>query len=623
MSSRSVLPLAIALILSITACGDDPAGPEGNPDTIPPAITGITTLDNSHFEVTFNEQLTENSAQDRDHYLLLRVGALSGAASLNQTAPGDSIDIEAAVLKADNRTVAISTYDPASGVSMILTVDGVADLHGNEINHAQKTFMGSTFGDVNAPVVVRVSPAAGATGASIGTPVVVQFSEPLDYASVYNGVTWTSGSTPVIFYLELEGATLTLNSFETLPYNMRQTIALPGTIKDRAGNALAATQWSFMTTSIVDNTPPVVVSTSPPDRATRVNVSANIVVTFSEAMNQHDLGVDLEPWVGAGGGAITWSTDGKTLTIDPLGQLADDQQYVLTIPPGGVRDLAGNTNVQGRVAVFTTGPALESGNIAGVIEGDPGSAADDPTGAIVTAETDTTNYFRYTLVAPNDTYAMFYLPDNSYYLYAYMDTNGDNRFDPYTGDAVGAYGVDLSVGDEYLDPVVITGGSHESGINFPIYDPTAIIGTVTYAGVDTEAEVFIGLFKVAGFNPSNPVNPVAYYGGWMASYGVDFFLNSIVDEFPDGDYYLFAYMNLNGYTSYEPGVDAAGMYGGLARPTVLHVRNGNDFLNIRFAVEDPRVASNSPSVSWPAQKQNAGFKRLCDRIKQSQMRSTR
>jgi len=386
---------------------------------------------------------------------------------------------------------------------------------------------------------------------------------------------------------------------------------------------LVPIHWSFMTTSIVDNTPPFVISTSPSDRATRVNVNANIVITFSESMNEGDLNLDIEPW--AGGGAITWSADSRILTIDPDGPLAVDQQYLLTIYPDGLRDLAGNAIARPFSVVFTTGAALEGGNIAGFITGDPGSAADDPTGAIVSAETDTTDYFRYTTVASNDTYAISYLPDDTYYLNVYMDTNDDGRIDPYTGDAVGAYGVNLETRDYYLDPVVVTNGSHRSGISFPIYDPTAIVGTVTYAGADTlaQAEVFIGLFKVAGFDPSNPYNPVASGGGWMESYGVDFLLNSIADEFPDGDYYLFAYMNLNGLTSYEPGVDAAGMYGGLARPTVLHIRNGNDFLNVRFAVEDPRVASNSMSVSWPARKQNAGFKQLCDRIKQSQLRATR
>src|SRR5712672_1406477 len=460
MSSPSLrsLPVAIALALSMTACGGDPAGPGGKPDTTPPTIKAITPLDVSHFDVMFNEDLTETSAQDAEHYVLASPGVFLRAASTRETAPGDSIYVEVAVLKADHRTVAITTYGTTSGVNLILIVNGVSDLRGNEISGLEKAFTGSTLGDQNAPVVVRVSPAPGAMDVSIGTPVVVQFSEPLDYASVFDGVTWASGSTAVLFYTDLEGATLTLTPFGTLPYNARQTISLASTLKDRAGNALAATHWFFTTTSIVDNTPPVVISTSPSDRATRVDVNASITITFSEAMNQSRLGIDIEPWTLAGAVAI-WSTDGKTLTINPDGSLADDQQYLLAIYPGGVRDLAGNDIVQAFSAVFTTGPALENGSIAGVVAGDPGSAAADPSGAIVSAETDTTNYYRYTLVASNNTYAISYLPDDTYYLYAYMDTNGDKRYDPYTGDAVGAYGVDLQANDYYPDHVVSTSGS--------------------------------------------------------------------------------------------------------------------------------------------------------------------
>ena len=624
MSGRSTLPLAIALILSIMACGDDPTGTGGEPDATPPAITAVTPLDVSHFEVTFNEEITETSAQDRDHYLLARSDALSRAESVRETAPGDSMYVEAAVLKSDHRTVAITTYENTSGVNLILTVNGVSDLRGNEVSNVQEAFTGSTLGDQTAPSVIRISPASGATGVSIGTPVVIQFSEALDYLSIFNGITWTSGSTAVSFYRELEGATLTLTPYPNLPYNARQTISLPSTLKDHAGNSLAATHWSFTTTSTVDNIPPAVISTSPPDRATHVNVSASIVITFSEAMNKAHLDLDIEPWTG-GGATIAWSTDGKTVTIDPEEPLADDQQYLLTIYPGGVRDLAGNAIAEGHVVVFTTGTALENGSIAGAIEGDPGSAADDPSGAVVTAETDTTNYYRYTFVASNDTYAISYLPDDTYYLYAYMDTNHDDYYSPWSGDAIGGYGADIEAGDFDLDPVVITGGIHKSGINFPIYDPTAIVGTVTYAGADTlaESEVFVGLFRVAGFNPSNPSNPVTSTGDWLASYGVDFFLNSLQEEFPDGDYYLFAYMNVNEFTTYEPGIDPAGMYGGFATPTVLHVRNGSDFLNLRFAIEDPLVASASISVAWPTMKHVAGFSRLCDRIAKSQQRATR
>jgi hypothetical protein len=62
------------------------------------------------------------------------------------------------------------------------------------------------------------------------------------------------------------------------------------------------------------------------------------------------------------------------------------------------------------------------------------------------------------------------------------------------GDALGAYGFNISNPD-YADSVIISNGTHANGINFPIYDLSAITGTATYDGAaDPYWEIYTGLF---------------------------------------------------------------------------------------------------------------------------------
>jgi hypothetical protein len=62
----------------------------------------------------------------------------------------------------------------------------------NTIKTASQTaFISSADADVTPPHVVRRTPAPGATGLSVGTIVVMQFSEPVIYSNVEESTVWT------------------------------------------------------------------------------------------------------------------------------------------------------------------------------------------------------------------------------------------------------------------------------------------------------------------------------------------------------------------------------------------------------------------------------------------------
>lgn len=117
-----------------------------------------------------------------------------------------------------------------------------------------------------------------------------------------------------------------------------------------------------------DTTAPTLVSSSPADGATAVNVSSDIVLNFDEAVLAvaggtvtitngagDDRVIDL-----AGGdpdGSVTFN--GGTLTIDPATNLANNTQYDVVIAAGAIEDTAGNdfAGMALNAVDFTTAPA--------------------------------------------------------------------------------------------------------------------------------------------------------------------------------------------------------------------------------------------------------------------------
>jgi len=89
-----------------------------------------------------------------------------------------------------------------------------------------------------------------------------------------------------------------------------------------------------------DTTPPQVVSVSPTDGAT-ASLSTNIVVEFSEPMNQSatQSAFSITPDVN---GSFSWNAAGDTMTFTPDSNLSNNTIYRPTIDSSLAKDLAGN-----------------------------------------------------------------------------------------------------------------------------------------------------------------------------------------------------------------------------------------------------------------------------------------
>ena len=252
--------------------------------------------------------------------------------------------------------------------------------------------------DFTAPTVTTFSPTDGATAVLVGANIVVTFNEAIqrgtgsivlkdaanNVVATYDAATSTN--------LSISGSTLTINPTADLGYSTNYFVTFAsGTIKDLAGNSYTGiTTYDFTTAAAPDTTAPTVSTFSPTDGATAVLVGANIVVTFSEAIQKGTGNIVLKD--AANNVVATYdaatssnlSISGSTLTINPTADLGYSTNYFVTFASGTIKDLAGNSYTGISTYDFTTSAGSTSPTVwVGTSRADTftgSSAADTITG---------------------------------------------------------------------------------------------------------------------------------------------------------------------------------------------------------------------------------------------------
>jgi methionine-rich copper-binding protein CopC len=237
--------------------------------------------------------------------------------------------------------------------------------------------------DTTPPTVSAYSPSAGSTGITVGSDIVITFSEAVQkgtgvielHSGSATGALIASYDAASSTNLAVSGNTLTINPTVDLANGTHYFITLAaGTIKDLAGNNYAGTTaYDFTTVAApvtVDTTPPTISTYSPADGATGIAVGSDIVITFSEAV-QKGTGV-IELHSGSATGALIASYDaasstnlavsGNTLTINPSADLANGTHYFVTLAAGSIKDVAGNNYAGTTGYDFSTSAAVVTGD---------------------------------------------------------------------------------------------------------------------------------------------------------------------------------------------------------------------------------------------------------------------
>ena len=174
----------------------------------------------------------------------------------------------------------VATFEPATslaeGTTYTLSLSPtITDLSGNAIAPYSATF---TTVSTAAPVLVNAGPAPDATGITVATPILVDFSEPIDPSTIdASTFQLRSGSTSVpgsFEFLNLDSRVI-FRPAAHLDFGTTYEVTLTGGIQDVSSPALsfAGTTWMFTTASMV--TSPEITSVSPPSAAVGQVVAIN------------------------------------------------------------------------------------------------------------------------------------------------------------------------------------------------------------------------------------------------------------------------------------------------------------------------------------------------------------
>ena len=369
-------------------------------DTVAPTLVSSSPADNSTgFGITSN--LVLNFSEDIYYGGTVVKSATGTSGQSSITVPDTSGILVGQFVFGTTGIASNATVTGISGTTVNLSVANVGAVSGN-VNF--RAVIQPTVTGTNGQSTITVSNSngisigQGVTGTGIALNAVVtgisgttitlssantgtvsgtgSFFQPLMLRKV------SDGSVVEVFaysstLLSWSSNSLTINPTNNLAYSTDYYLTIPGNfIKDVGNNYYSgfntSTELNF--TSAADNVPPTVTTLSPSDNLTTVAVNQNLIMTFSEIVNQ-----------GTGSITIKVSSDASTfesitvndprisgwgtnqITIDPSGTFVGSISYYVNIPAGAIVDTANNSyagisnnSTWNFTALDSTPPALVS-----------------------------------------------------------------------------------------------------------------------------------------------------------------------------------------------------------------------------------------------------------------------
>lgn len=222
-----------------------------------------------------------------------------------------------------------------------MNITGGKDLDGNDLFPGQHEFHAQNPWKFAvtclSPFIVVTIPPDGATGVGQFDNITVQFSEPMNNATVTFSI---NPSIPLTPSWNPQNQFLTLS--HVLPFSCGPNVVTITGGQDVDGNGLVPgfvpNPWTLSPTC----PDPFITMTNPTDGVAGVSLTADIVVTFSEAMNTTTVVFDIVPPIATTG---VWSGGNTILTLSHAAPFNQSTEYAAAITAG--RDLDGNGLVPG------------------------------------------------------------------------------------------------------------------------------------------------------------------------------------------------------------------------------------------------------------------------------------
>ena len=185
---------------------------------------------------------------------------------------------------------------------------------------------------------------------------IVIFSKPINPA-MFNTSTFivSAGVQGTVEYREETSTAIFLPS-PPLTRSTRYSVTVTRGVQDLEGKSLPQEKkWSFKTAATFDRVPPIVIESTPPDRATDVTVTADVTVKFNEDIDSLTLSSKFV-LTGPEGNVATdfiYNAGNRIATVRPVAPLKDGTRYQVTLKKG-VRDLSKNAMTSDTKWEFTT-----------------------------------------------------------------------------------------------------------------------------------------------------------------------------------------------------------------------------------------------------------------------------
>ncbi len=224
--------------------------------------------------------------------------------------------------------------------------------------------------DSSCPSVTSAAPTG--SGNSIRSHIEVLFNEEMDHESVESAFSYTDGVNTYNYthgFFNWDGKIMTFYPYENLSYDTLYTIRIDTNAMDNLGNKLDGDGdgiqegpgdiyiWEFQTIEEPDTEPPFILNVSPFDGEQDVPIDSEIIIVFSESMNELSVEsafnyTDNVGTYGSNDGDFTWS--GNKMSFKPSIPFSYNTTYTVTLSNMAVDFSGGNPLITSYIWNFTT-----------------------------------------------------------------------------------------------------------------------------------------------------------------------------------------------------------------------------------------------------------------------------